>query len=78
MRRPCLLILLAILFLPLTAHAAIQQDPVGGAALDPNYADQAERERREQLRREEEERRAASPALRWLPSFTGPRSTTAC
>jgi len=60
MRRPCLLILLAIPFLPLAAHAATQQDPVGGAALDPNYADQAERERREQLRREQEERRSGA------------------
>lgn len=46
--------------LPLTARAAIQQDPVGGAALDPNYADQAEQERREQLRREQEERRSGA------------------
>lgn len=62
MRRSSLLIaaLCAIPILPLTARAAIQQDPVGGAALDPNYADQAERERREQLRREQEERRSGA------------------
>ena len=60
MQSSCLLVLLAIPFLPLAAHAAVQQDPVGGQALDPNYADQAERERRDQLRREEEERRSSA------------------
>lgn len=58
--RPSFLLIVALCAipsLPLTAGAALQQDPVGGAALDPNYADQAERERREQLRREQEERR---------------------
>lgn len=49
--------LAAIPAMPLTARAALQQDPVAGQALDPNYADQAERERRDQLRREQEERR---------------------
>jgi hypothetical protein len=59
MRRSSLLIvaLLAIPVLPLAARGAVQQDPVGGQPLDPNYADQAERERRDQLRREQEERR---------------------
>lgn len=54
------LALCAIPLMPPTARAAIQQDPVAGQALDPNYADQAERERREQLRREQEERRESA------------------
>ena len=62
MRRPFLLVvaLLAIPFLPLTARAAVQQDPVGGAPLDANYADRAEQERRAQLRQEQEERRSGT------------------
>ena len=62
MRRSCLLVvaLLAIPVLPLAADAAVQQDPVGGAPLDANYADQAEQERRDQLRREQEERRSGA------------------
>ncbi len=59
MRRSSLFlaVLIAIPALPIAARGAVQQDPVGGQVLDPNYADQAERERRDQLRREEEERR---------------------
>lgn len=62
MRRSCLplIALLAIPALPLAARAAVQQDPVGGAPLDANYADRAEQERRAQLRKEEEERRSGA------------------
>lgn len=52
--------LLALLALPAATRAAVQQDPVAGQALDPNYADQAERERRDQQRREQEERRESA------------------
>jgi hypothetical protein len=62
MRRSFLLVvpLLAVPCLPLTARAAVQQDPVGGAPLDANYADRAEQERRAQLRQEQEERRSGT------------------
>jgi hypothetical protein len=59
MRRSSLFlaVLLAIPTLPMAARGAVQQDPVAGQPLDPNYADQADQERRDQLRREQEERR---------------------
>lgn len=62
MRRLFLLVVavLAIPALPPAARAAIQQDPVGNAPLDANYADQAEQQRRDQLRREEEERHSGA------------------
>jgi hypothetical protein len=59
---PVVLTLMAIPALPLAAGAVtMQQDPVAGQPLDPNYGEQAEQERRDQLRREEEDRRGDDP-----------------
>jgi hypothetical protein len=56
------LALLAIPALPLAAGAVtVQQDPVAGQPLDPNYGEQAEQERRDQVRREQDARRADDP-----------------
>jgi len=58
-----ILSLAALLFvaasLPSTARA--QQDPVAGQPLDPNYADQADRQQQDQRRQEQDERRGADP-----------------
>jgi hypothetical protein len=52
---PIVLSLAALPSLPVAARAiALQQNPVAGQPLDPNYADQAEQERRDQRRREQE------------------------
>lgn len=50
------LVLAAIPLMPIAAHASLQQDPVGNRPLDPEYADQLEREEREQRRKEQEAR----------------------
>jgi len=48
------LVLAALPLMPIAAHAALQQDPVGNRPLDPEYEDQREREVREQRRKEQE------------------------
>lgn len=59
---PVVLSLASLSSMPIAARAMIvQQDPVAGQPLDPNYADQAERERQERQRQEQDERRVDDP-----------------
>ena len=66
-------ILLLSALLPAAAEAtSVQIDPVGGQPLDPNYVDQAERDRQNQRRQEQDERNAEDPcALGSCGDFEG-------
>jgi hypothetical protein len=64
MRKPGLfvaILALVVLLPPDARSAALQIDPVGGQPVDPNYGDQAERQRQDRRRQEQDERNAADP-----------------